>query len=216
MSKSIHRRNIGSSQKDLSPVYHPNWPVPQVQNFVATINLDCRIDLNHLSQRARNVEYRPRRFNAVIMRIRDPRTTALIFSTGKMVITGAKSEALARLAARKHAHAVQKCGYNPKFLNFKIQNIVASANTGFNIRLEGLANRYHLLGARYVPEIFPGLVLRQVLGISAATLLIFTSGKIVITGAKAVRDVKDSFARVFPLLLDFRFNSDSNSTRNHR
>ncbi|KAK4197655.1 hypothetical protein QBC40DRAFT_206665, partial [Triangularia verruculosa] len=210
--------------RDISPEletleYQPDWPVPQVQNFVATANLDCRIDLYHLSQQARNVEYRPRRLAAVIMRIRDPRTTALIFASGKMVVIGAKSEALARLAARKHAYAVQKCGYKPKFLDFKIQNIVASVNVGFNVRLEGLANRYHAVGARYVPEIFPGLSFKQYLGNNAdgsprssPTLLIFTSGKIVVTGAKTEDDVKVSFGRVYPLLFDFRFDSDPTST----
>ncbi|KAK0666820.1 hypothetical protein QBC41DRAFT_280259 [Cercophora samala] len=198
--------------------YQPGWPVPQLQNFVATVNLDCRIDLAYLSQRARNVEYRPRRFNAVIMRIRDPRTTALIFATGRMVITGAKTEALARLAARKHAYAVQKCGFNPKFRDFAVQNIIGSVNAGFHIRLEGLANRYFTVGAHYMPEIFPGLSFKQYLGSredgtprSNPTLLIFTTGKIVITGAKSEEDLRASFARAYPLLLDFRFDSDLKS-----
>ncbi|KAK4671642.1 hypothetical protein QC764_607640 [Podospora pseudoanserina] len=198
--------------------YPPGWPIPKLQNFVVTVNLDCRIDLNYLAQRARNVEYRPRRFNAVIMRIRDPRTTALIFATGRMVVTGAKSEALARLAAKKHAYALQKCGFTPKFCDFTVQNIIASANVGSNIRLEGLANKYVTVGASFVPEIFPGLSFKQYLGYradgtprSCPTLLIFTTGKIVVTGAKTEEDLMAAFARVYPLFFDFRFASDPNS-----
>ena len=56
----------------------------------------------------RNPEYNPKRFSAVIMRIREPRTTALIFSTGRIVITGAKSEQAVMLAARIFEKAVQK------------------------------------------------------------------------------------------------------------
>ena len=61
-----------------------------IRNIVCTVNLDCKLDLKNIALRARNAEYNPKRFAAVIMRIRDPRTTALIFSSGKMVCTGAK------------------------------------------------------------------------------------------------------------------------------
>lgn len=73
------------------------------------------------------------------MRIREPKTTALIFASGKMVVTGAKSEEDSRLAARKYARIVQKLGFQAKFVDFKIQNIVGSCDVKFPIRLEGLA-----------------------------------------------------------------------------
>lgn len=60
------------------------------RNIVCTVSLDCKLDLKDIALRARNAEFNPKRFAAVIMRIRDPRTTALIFSSGKMVCTGAK------------------------------------------------------------------------------------------------------------------------------
>jgi len=72
------------------------------------------------------------------MRIREPKTTALIFASGKMVCTGAKDEELSRLAARKYARIIQKLGFPAKFMDFKIQNIVASCDVKFAIRLEGL------------------------------------------------------------------------------
>lgn len=78
------------------------------------------------------------RFAAVIMRIREPRTTALIFSSGKMVCTGAKSEEKSKLAARKYARVVQKLGFPAKFSDFQIQNMVGSVDVKFPIRLEGL------------------------------------------------------------------------------
>lgn len=75
------------------------------------MNLNCKLDLKKIALHARNAEYNPKRFAAVIMRIREPRTTALIFSSGKMVCTGAKSEDDSRLAARKYARIVQKLGF---------------------------------------------------------------------------------------------------------
>lgn len=86
--------------------------VPQLQNIVSTVNLGCKLDLKKIALHARNAEYNPKRFAAVIMRIREPRTTALIFSSGKMVCTGAKSEEMSRLAARKYARIVQKLGFD--------------------------------------------------------------------------------------------------------
>ncbi|KAK9701100.1 Transcription factor TFIID (or TATA-binding protein, TBP) [Popillia japonica] len=102
--------------------------VPQLQNIVSTVNLNCKLDLKKIALHARNAEYNPKRFAAVIMRIREPRTTALIFSSGKMVCTGAKSEDDSRLAARKYARIIQKLGFPAKFLDFKIQNMVGSCD----------------------------------------------------------------------------------------
>jgi hypothetical protein len=95
------------------------------------------------------------RFAAVIMRIRDPKTTALIFASGKMVVTGAKSEDDSRLASRKYARIVQKLGFDAKFSEFKIQNIVGSCDVKFPIRLEGLAYSHGQFSS-YEPEVSKG------------------------------------------------------------
>ncbi|KAJ7736517.1 hypothetical protein B0H14DRAFT_3898530 [Mycena olivaceomarginata] len=102
--------------------------VPTLQNIVAIVNLDCRLDLRTI---ARNAEY-------------NPKTTALIFASGKMVVTSAKSEDDSRLASRKYARIVQKPGLDAKFSEFKIQNIVGSCNVKFPTR-----------------ALFPGLIYRM-------------------------------------------------------
>lgn len=84
---------------------------------MSTVNLNCKLDLKKIALHARNAEYNPKRFAAVIMRIREPRTTALIFSSGKMVCTGAKSEGDSRLAARKYARIIQKLGFPVSIVN---------------------------------------------------------------------------------------------------
>lgn len=95
----------------ITPMSVDSQIVPQLQNIVSTVDLGCKLDLKRIALHARNAEYNPKRFAAVIMRIREPRTTALIFSSGKMVCTGAKSEDMSRLAARKYARIVQKLGF---------------------------------------------------------------------------------------------------------
>lgn len=125
-----------------------------------------------------------------------PKTTALIFASGKMVITGAKSEDDAHLAARKFARLIQKLGFDAQFKEFEIQNMMGTCAAGFPIRLKKLYEA-HPQFASWQPEVcvtslvnlsnaslqlFPGVVYRMMK--PKVTLLIFVSGKVVLTGAK--------------------------------
>ena len=88
---------------------------------MSTGNLNCQLKLREIALKAKNAEYNPKRFAAVIMRIREPdRSTALIFTSGKMVCTGAKSEELSRNAARNYCKAIKKIGFKVKLNEFKI------------------------------------------------------------------------------------------------
>ncbi|KAL2239723.1 UNVERIFIED_CONTAM: TATA-box-binding protein [Sesamum indicum] len=189
----------GSQPVDLSK--HPSGIVPTLQNIVSTVNLDCKLDLKAIALQARNAEYNPKRFAAVIMRIREPKTTALIFASGKMVCTGAKSEQQSKLAARKYARIIQKLGFPAKFKDFKIQNIVGSCDVKFPIRLEGLAYAHGAFSS-YEPELFPGLIYRMKQ--PKIVLLIFVSGKIVLTGAKVRDETYTAFENIYPVLTEFR------------
>eukprot|EP00775_Hariotina_reticulata_P008966 gene8966-9141_t len=181
---------------------HPSGIVPQLQNVVATVDLGCRLELKDIALHARNAEYNPKRFAAVIMRIREPKTTALIFASGKMVCTGAKSEAESRLAAKKYCRIVQRTGFDDvKLKEFKIQNIVGSCDVKFPIRLEGLAYS-HGYFATYEPELFPGLIYRM--KEPKIVLLIFVSGKVVLTGAKKREEIYAAFENIYPTLQEFR------------
>ncbi|XP_062824728.1 TATA box-binding protein-like 2 isoform X2 [Anolis carolinensis] len=188
----------------MTPTSESSGIVPQLQNIVATVNLACKLDLKNIALHARNAEYNPKRFAAVIMRIREPRTTALIFSSGKMVCTGAKSEEQSRLAARKYARVVQKLGFPAKFLDFKIQNMVGSCDVKFSIRLEGLVLTHQQFSS-YEPELFPGLIYRMVK--PRIVLLIFVSGKVVLTGAKDRSEIYEAFENIYPILKGFKKSS---------
>lgn len=197
------RNNTGketavSLEQSLSQVH---GIVPTLQNIVATVNLEVRLDLKTIALHARNAEYNPKRFAAVIMRIREPKTTALIFASGKMVVTGAKSEDDSRLASRKYARIIQKLGFDARFSEFKIQNIVGSCDVRFPIRLEGLAYS-HGVYSSYEPELFPGLIYRMVK--PKVVLLIFVSGKIVLTGAKVREEIYQAFNLILPVLAEFK------------
>ncbi|AAF24005.1 TATA binding protein of transcription factor IID (nucleomorph) [Guillardia theta] len=175
-----------------------NEITPNIQNVVSTVSLGIQLDLKRIALKARNAEYNPRRFAAVIMRIRDPKTTALIFSSGKMVVTGAKSEDSARVACKKYARIIQRLGYgHAKFIDFRIQNIVASCDVRFPIRLESLAHAHNQF-CSYEPELFPGLIYRMIT--PKVVLLIFVSGKLVLTGAKQRNDIFQAFSNIYSVL----------------
>eukprot|EP00762_Andalucia_godoyi_P001247 ANDGO_04950.mRNA.1 hypothetical protein len=176
-----------------------------VTNMVCTVNLGMPLDLPEIAQKARNTEYNPKRFAAVIMRLRDPKATALIFSSGKLVVTGAKTTDSALTAGRKFARVIQRINpsYNDvSFKDFKIQNMVATADMRFPIRLERLFDETKGGLALYEPELFPGLVYKMIS--PKVVLLIFVSGKVVLTGAKNIEDIGRAFKHITPILRQHR------------
>ena len=130
-------------------------PIPTLQNLVASIHVDCRLDLKTIALHSRNAEYNPKRFSACVMRLRDPKSTALIFASGKLVVTGVKSEADARLGARKFARILQKLGFNAKFCNFKIHNVVASVDARFPVHIARMQAVHHAFSS-YEPGTYHG------------------------------------------------------------
>ena len=176
---------------------------PRLVNIVSTAHLEADIDLRGLARKAMNVEYNPKRFSAAIMRIRQPKATGLIFSNGKLICCGAKSEEESRIAARRIAKTVHKLGFKCRFTQFLIRNMVASCFVGFKIRLEGL-NCHHSNFCIYDPEVlkFPGLIYRMTK--PKIVLLIFASGKIILTGAKNKHDLYHAFQNIYPVLSQFK------------
>lgn len=124
------------------------------------------------------------------MKLREPRVTAMIFKGGQIVVTGAKSENDGFKAAKQFARMVKKLG-NPSvcLTDFKIQNVVSSHDVGFQIRLETLFKllmqvKQMQATCRYDPELFPGLIFKM--KDPKVVFLIFSSGKIVLAGAKSI------------------------------
>eukprot|EP00750_Incisomonas_marina_P025477 INCI5494.1.p1 GENE.INCI5494.1~~INCI5494.1.p1 ORF type:complete len:196 (-),score=22.06 INCI5494.1:248-835(-) len=173
----------------------------ELQNVTCTVDLGVKLNLVHVNESLRNSEYEPRRFCAAVVRQSKPRTTALVFSTGKVVCTGAKSPEEAKLAAKRFAWTIKKLGYQVKFRSFTIQNMMGTVNVNFPIRLEGLSLR-HVAHCSYEPEIFAGLIYKMLS--PKICLLIFVSGKLVLTGGKSRAQLEEALTNIYPVLQDFR------------
>jgi transcription initiation factor TFIID TATA-box-binding protein len=171
----------------------------KIENVVASATLNQRVDLNAVVKGNPRVEYRPEQFPGLVFRLKRPKTATLIFNSGKMVCTGAKSEKEAKRAVRKVVKKLKKSGIiivgKPEL---KIVNIVASAALGGNIDLERAT--YELGRTMYEPEQFPGLIYRM--DEPKAVFLLFASGKLVCTGAKREDDVFEALERLHKRLED--------------
>ena len=170
-----------------------------LQNVVSTFSLGCKgLNLHRIALEHKCLEFNPQNFAAATIRTTEPRTTALAFASGNMVVTGSKSTLESRLAARKYVRIFQTLGIPVMFKNFEIQNVVASANVGFPIKLKDIADKFGLY-VSFTPDLFPGLIFRSIN--PKLVFLIFRSGKIVITGARNVNDIKMTYASLYRNIL---------------
>jgi len=172
-------------------------PIVSIENVVASADVGQKMDLNEITRTFPGVEYHPDNFPGLVFRIKTPKTATLIFTSGKMVCTGSKSSDLARKAVKTVVQNLRKGGIPvKKDATVTIQNIVASINLGGRIHLEQAART--LPRSMYEPEQFPGLIHRML--DPKTVILIFSSGKLVCTGAKKESDVYRSVNNLHSLL----------------
>ena len=171
----------------------------KIENVVASAALNQRVDLNAVVKGCPRVEYRPEQFPGLVFRLKRPKTATLIFNSGKMVCTGAKSEKEARRAVRKVVKELKNCGIIiVGKAEVTVVNIVASANLYGNIDLERAT--FELEKTMYEPEQFPGLIYRM--GEPKVVILLFASGKLVCTGAKREEAVFEAVEKLHKTLED--------------
>jgi len=158
----------------------------RVVNIVVSASLGHDIPLEKMAATLSNTEYNPEQFPGLVIRIKEPKTSALIFSSGKIVCTGARSLDKVQESLKKIIKSLEKINVKIKTVPpFTIQNIVAAGSVGMDLNLNVLAMR--LENTEYEPEQFPGLVYKM--PEIKATFLLFSNGKIVCTGTKSEKEV---------------------------
>jgi len=167
----------------------------KIENIVASAKVAESLDLQMINSQIEDAEYNKKRFPGVVMRMKDPKIAALVFGSGKVVLTGAKSvdnlsRGLEILGERLRALNIPI--YDD--LTYKIQNIVTSADLGTSINLNKIAVGFNLDKIEYEPEQFPGLVYR--LEEPKVVVLLFGSGKMIITGGKQPEDAKKAVRKI--------------------
>ena len=168
-------------------------PKIRIENVVASASVEAEIDLDKVAATLPNAEYEPEQFPGLVLRLTEPKVAVLVFSSGKMVCTGAKEPRIIKLAIEKTIKQVRSAGIKIKGpAKITIQNIVASSDLGIELNLDKIS--FALENAEFEPEQFPGLVFR--IPEPKVVFLLFRSGKIVCTGGKKPSDVDKGVAKL--------------------
>lgn len=173
----------------------------RIENVVASSSIGQELDLESLAMDLDGADYDPEQFPGLIYRSTAFRSTALIFRSGKIVCTGAKSvegvhESLDMVFDTFRDLQIEVPG-DPEVI---VQNIVSSADLGRNLNLNAIAIGFGLESIEYEPEQFPGLVYR--LDEPEVVALLFGSGKLVVTGGKSVDDAEQALGVITERLED--------------
>ena len=159
----------------------------EIVNIVVSSDLKHDVPLEKMAATLSNTEYNPEQFPGLVLRIKEPKTSALIFSSGKIVCTGARTMEQVEEAIQKIIKSLEKINVKITIKpEISIQNMVASGRVGMDLNLNKLAIK--LDNTEYEPEQFPGLVYK--LNEAKATFLLFSNGKVVCTGTKSESAVK--------------------------
>ncbi len=164
----------------------------KLENLVVSVSIDTRINLEQFSKKAKDIEYDPDHFPGAIFRIKEPRVSALIFSSGKINCTGARHWDEIPVIVDILKKKFKEGGVVPKTMDDKVQNLVVSANLGYEVNIDVAATE--LDNVEYEPEQFPGLIFR--VKDPKCVVLVFTSGKINVVGAKLWEHIDMAIAQV--------------------
>lgn len=160
----------------------------RVENVVASARIAEQLDLMKLNVVLSDSEYNPDKFPGLVVHLDKPSVAALMFKSGKMVVTGAKDVADAQQAVNRVCTTLLDGGQDVyDDVSLDVQNIVASARVAEHLNLINVAQALGLETIEYEPEQFPGLVYRMAdVGV---VLLLFGSGKVVCTGARSMEQL---------------------------
>jgi len=163
----------------------------EVQNVVAATGVGQELDLESLAMDLEGSDYNPDNFPGLVYRTQSPKAASLVFRSGKIVCTGASSIEGVKCALDQVFSELSELGIPlDNRAEVTIENIVSSADLGVTLNLNTLAIGLGLENVEYEPEQFPGLVYR--INEPKVVVLMFGSGKIVITGAKEVDHARDA------------------------
>ena len=159
-----------------------------IENVVASTGIGRELDLEAVTMDLEGLEFDPEKFPGAVYRTNDPKAALLLFRSGRIVCTGAKSTDDMRRAVEMVFDELRDLSIPGEEDTVTVQNIVSSADLGHRLNLNAIAIGLGLEHIEYEPEQFPGLVYR--IDDPDVVLLLFGSGKIVITGGERADDAK--------------------------
>ena len=166
----------------------------KIENIVVSGSIADSVDLELISKKIPGCVLNTKRFPGAVYHMQNPKSAALIFASGRIVITGliipgdiptALQNLLNVLKTAKIA-----CRDKPQVA---VKNIVCSYNFGSPCSLNRIMiELMDTENIEYEPEVFPGLVCR--ISDPEIVFLLFSSGKIIITGGTNMDDITKGVA----------------------
>jgi len=187
-------------------------PLPTIHNIVSTSQIKSNVPINlvALASLLPFSFYDKQRFAAITIRLKSPDCTTLLFSSGKLVVTGGRNWFECVLASLCVCRILRSAfpAREFKLINCEIQNIVAHVELPVGKGLLDLHSMYHKLelNCMFQRTMFPGLIFRP--DESPVVLLCFFSGKVVITGGKTTQDVFEGWKKLWPTVQVFIRDKD--------
>jgi len=178
------------------------YPTPVIHNVVATIQIKCNpIDIARLNKLLPYSTYDKSKFAAITIRLADPVCTCLLFTSGKLVVTGASSWNEGLLTAYCIRDILKELYKNEKFeiVSFDVQNIVAHVDIPMQNGQKLDLDKFYAENSKeitYQKNMFPGLIFRAI--DEEVVLLCFNSGKVVVTGGKSVENINKGWKNLWP------------------
>jgi transcription initiation factor TFIID TATA-box-binding protein len=167
----------------------------KIENIVASITIADELDLNAIAIALPDMEYEPEKFPGSVLRIKEPKAAALLFSSGKAICAGAKSLKNVEAVIDQVCEKIKSAGFEVKAKpKIQIQNIVASADLHTKLNLSAIAVGLGLDRVEYEPEQFPGLVYR--LEEPKVVMLLYPNGKIICLGARKKEYIKEAINKL--------------------
>lgn len=213
------QKAIPPSNQEINPAAQPNGNGPTenvagvveeeeapcidiiINNVVCSFSTKCYLNLKKIATEGAHVEYR--RENGMLnMKLRRPNVTATIWSSGNITCTGSTSEEEARVSARRIARRLQRLGFNARFCNYRVVNVLGTCSVNFGIKLAQFSAE-HMQTASYEPELHPGVTYK--IKEPKATLKIFSTGSITVT-APSVANVQHAVEHIYPLVVPHKMD----------
>jgi transcription initiation factor TFIID TATA-box-binding protein len=200
--KFIYRGNFPTEGMLMAKKFTIGKPTYSIVNMVASANLELDLDLYSIAYKVHDVEYEPEQFPGAIFKMKEPKSSLLLFKNGKIICTGCKSEKEVLAAIEKTQKMLlnfTKSKAKKGKPQFTIENIVASAS--MNVELDLYSIAYKVKDVEYEPEQFPGAIFK--LKEPKSSLLLFKNGKIICTGCKSEKEVEKALDQTAKIMTPY-------------
>jgi transcription initiation factor TFIID TATA-box-binding protein len=173
-----------------------------IQNIVvkSILKIEKDLDLLLLSQKLKNSQYDKERFPGLFIKFNHPKSAIIIFSNGKIILTGLKAFSHINIIIRRlilRLNEVISIKLKNDLVETQIVNIVVTADFSKPINLDAASVK--LENSIYEPEVFPGLTYNSFSPVKCV-FLIFSTGKVVLTGIRQKKLIEPVLANLGGLL----------------